>query len=97
MDLKRGGEGQAQGSRPARQPGKGWAEQDGHRAAGIGKPEKKERPARREAHRLPEAIGTGAVTGQNGHGKRKRAAERADHPIPRRIMSARHRAPAPAS
>src|SRR5271169_3925066 len=34
MDLKRGGEGQAQGSRPAGQPGKDWAEQDGQRAAG---------------------------------------------------------------
>src|SRR5277367_6526909 len=96
MDLKRGGEGQAHGSRPARQPGEDRAEQDGHRAAGIGKPEKKERPACRVAHRLPDALGTGAVTGQNGHGKRERAAERADHPNPCRIMSARHRASAPA-
>src|SRR5271156_1465195 len=96
MDQMRGGEGQAQGSRLARQPGKGWAEQDGHRAAGIGKPEKKERPARRDAQPQLEAIGTGAVTGQNGHGKRERAAQRADHPNPCRIMSARHRAPAPA-
>ena len=38
----------------------------------------------------PEAIGTGAVSGQDGHGKRERAAERADHPHPGRITSADH-------
>ena len=63
----------------------------------YGKPEKKERPARRVAHRLPDANGTGAVIGQDGPGERERAAERADHPNPCRIMSARHRAlPPPA-
>ena len=39
MDLKRGGKGQTQVSRRARQAGKGWAEQDGYRATGIAGPE----------------------------------------------------------
>src|ERR1700744_2455407 len=92
MDLKRGGEGQAQGPRPARQTVKGRAEEDSHRAADMGKPEKKERPACRVAHRLPDALGPGAVTGQNRPGNRERADQRADHPHPCRIMSAGHRA-----